>query len=108
MRASITAEKKKDMMKAMGMGTFMWICDDTYPKSDINAWKPGKNMAGFKGKATLLWPYNNRGKPDPQKKYSRNASCLPLLSKALKTTPIDSFQFNDEDVAEHIVASFGA
>lgn len=94
--------EKNDVFKAMGMGAFMWIFDNGQDFKTV-----GKNMQGFKGKAKLLWPFNSRAKPDPQQK-GVNAKAAGYFAKALKTTPIDSFQLSDDDVAGHIAAGFAA
>ena len=96
--------EQKDAFKALGWGSFFWVWDAAWPINERT--KPGKNMTGFKGTVTLLWPYNNRGKPDPQKK-GKLAQGVTHLAKVLKTTPIDSFQLNEDEVAEYIIAVFG-
>jgi len=95
----------RDMMRACGMGSFLWIFDSAFPTG--GDYKPGKNMEGFKGKVTLLWPFNNRGKPDPRQK-GWNAKAVAGFAKALRTKAIDSFQMSDADVAEYIVAGLAS
>merc|ERR1712032_1575260 len=94
------AMETENIMKASGMGSFLWVFDGAFPNN--GNYTPGKNMEGFKGKVTLLWPFNNRGKHDPQHKTTL-ARTAGVFAKALKTKPIDSFQLSDDDVAELIV-----
>jgi hypothetical protein len=93
---------KKDpnyVMQGM-MGPFLWFFDGTYPKNLDG--KGGKNMQGFKGKATLLWPLHNKGKHDPREstatfKFGQN------IAKVVNTKLVDSFPMGDQEVAAEIL-----
>ena len=102
----IQEKEKLDAFKIMGLGSFSWIWDNACPtQGDMKA---GKNMDGFKGKATLLWPYNKQGKHDPQHKNVWMVKVAAGIGKALKTTPVDSYLMTDDDVASHIESCFQA
>eukprot|EP00929_Paragymnodinium_shiwhaense_P029291 TRINITY_DN16815_c0_g1_i2.p1 TRINITY_DN16815_c0_g1~~TRINITY_DN16815_c0_g1_i2.p1 ORF type:complete len:1107 (+),score=237.16 TRINITY_DN16815_c0_g1_i2:88-3321(+) len=61
------AMMKKDpgcMMRLYGFQTFAWILDYTWPK-DFNKGPAGANFKGFKGKATLLFPFQSCGTERP-------------------------------------------
>jgi len=93
----------KDAMRAAGCGYFMWIWDGVFPSN--GDWKPGKNMEGFKGKATLLWPFQTAGKHTPQLKgWTAKLPCA--VAKAFKTTPVDSYLMCHDDVANQIESCF--
>merc|ERR1712048_655424 len=101
-------EYKKRMKKDPGyamqewMGPFLWCFDSTFPKNLDG--KPGKNMKGFKGKVSLLWPYQTKGKADPKGRLSAAGKIADMYGKVLKTKPVDSYRFDDVKVAQIVCA----
>lgn len=85
------------------MGPFLWCFDGTFPKNLDG--KPGTNLAGFKGKVILLWPYQFKGKPDATGK-SAGAKIGQMYGKVFKTKAVDSYSMTDATVAETIVTCF--
>eukprot|EP00746_Dinoflagellata_sp_MGD_P019261 gnl/MRDRNA2_/MRDRNA2_14474_c0_seq1.p1 gnl/MRDRNA2_/MRDRNA2_14474_c0~~gnl/MRDRNA2_/MRDRNA2_14474_c0_seq1.p1 ORF type:complete len:278 (+),score=57.34 gnl/MRDRNA2_/MRDRNA2_14474_c0_seq1:34-834(+) len=81
--------------------SFLWFFDGTVPKTMDGT--PGKNMQGFKGKVKLLWPMCSKGRHDPNGR-SGILKVAEMFGKVVKTVPIDSYNMNDDDVAEHISA----
>jgi len=95
---------KKDptgVVFCMGMGTFLWFFDGTFPKSLDG--KAGNNMKGFKGKVKLLFPLCYKGKHDPNGR-SGISKVADMFGRVLKTKPIDSFLMSVDDVATQIVS----
>ena len=120
----------KDMMKrdpnaAFNLGYFLWFFDGDFanmtkdPKPNPNSNpnpnpmtkdpKPGKNLTGFKGKVTFLWPFHCNGRHDPTMKRNKWAIHMTnAVAKVLKTTAIDSYLLTESDVAQHIKTAFAA
>eukprot|EP00928_Gymnodinium_smaydae_P004270 TRINITY_DN11473_c0_g1_i1.p1 TRINITY_DN11473_c0_g1~~TRINITY_DN11473_c0_g1_i1.p1 ORF type:complete len:1078 (+),score=154.72 TRINITY_DN11473_c0_g1_i1:45-3278(+) len=97
--------QKKDAMKAYGAGCFLWLMDNTYPKTADGFSSFGTNMQGFKGKVVLLWPYQTSGKHDPKMK-GFGLTMANGVAKMFKTKPIDSYMMSDDDVADKIRSCF--
>jgi len=101
------AQMKKDPNSAFGFGAFLWFYDGDYANlTSGKEVKLGKNMAGWKGKATFLWPFQNKGRHDPRGKSSWGAKMGNMFAKAVKTEAIDSYHLTEADVAKHIAAGF--
>jgi len=101
--AGFKARSKKDPSYALNefMGPFLWIYDSTFPK---NLGTPGKNIAGYKGKTVLFWPFHFKGKADP-KGTSQSGKMAEAYAKILKCKPTDSFALTDADIANTIAAN---
>ena len=63
------AKLKKDPNMAFNFGPFLWLYDGAFGGSG-GTLPPGKNVAGFKGKAVFLWPRQSKGRHDPQGKIT--------------------------------------
>merc|ERR1712176_134239 len=102
-------EYKKRMKKDPGyamqewFGPFLWCFDSTFPKNMDG--KPGNNMKGFKGKVSLLWPYQTKGKAEKNGKSSAVGKMAEMYGKVLKAKPIDSYKFDDSKVVGHILSA---
>ena len=98
--------EKSDMMAAAGLGSFIWMFDGVFPSDP--AMPAGTNMKGFKGKAVMLWPFQIQGKHVEKEKIMKGwpGKVLNGFAKVLKTTPVDSYLMDDNDVADQIMSCF--